>query len=577
MKNRQKGRFSETIPLIEEVFATAQRLPMSAWSVYYSVTFAFVLGLLYFWFDMANHTFAYERLSLGAAGLTVLFIVMKTGHVYFLRCVTEEVSGEEFSVRPRLSGVVSNQTIVQTTGLLLLPLAIVFVVPFAHLYAFYQNVSVLDDGRRTLRELMSEARVQAGLNQRQNHIMLWLLSPHVVVVAVVFYLVLMPIMRMTTPVWTDYYVFLYAFVGTVVVLPLCPFGILVTVNIGATLVMIPSLLKTLLGIESVFTVGSGFAGSPSFFVVVSGLTFLCLDPLVTIGYSVRCFRGASVHSGKDLKVGLSRLRGAAGFLVVILAGVLCGSASGQESSAGGGGLSAERLSQSIDETMQDRKFAWRFPRERPESSEDGFLASFNRMFRDSFEWVGKKIRMIIDSVRNLGDDPNSNRGSPGFLGGDSMKGIAFVLLIVLLGILLFVGVKAWRKRQIVEVVATPVHAVVPDLENESTTADELPSAEWLRLGRDLLEKGDIRLAMRAYFFAGLAQLAFRRLILLAAHKSNREYMLELARISHANADLFESFRGNLGVFESVWYGDHTVSETDLEEYIERQQRISHHV
>jgi len=580
LSRKGRGKIAQTIPLLEEIFSSAQSLGLSAWSSYYIPTLPFVLGLLYFWFDMANHAYAYERLPLAAGILSVLFLLMKTGHVYFTTKVSEQISGNLEEEQPRLAGVVANQSIFQVVGILLLPLSLLFVVPFGGLYALFQNASVLDNGNKPLKELFVESKEQAVLNPTQNHVMLWLICPYAVGVAVSFYLILVPIMQAVSPVWTDFYVAAYSIIVLVLVVPLCPFGVIVAINLGAALLLIPYLLKTLMGIDTIFTVNPSIASTPSFFVAVSGLTYLCLDPLIKIGYSIRCFQGAAIHSGQDLKVNLHRLKkGTATVLAVffVAAALLWSAPAFAQTTEAVPSIHVEQLDQAIDVTLQNRKFAWRTPRVRPEMADTGLFGSITLMLRDAAKWIVETIRDIMDWLEGLMPTGDRGGGQPGAMSGSTARDIAIVVLVVLLCVMGYVGFLAWRNSNVVEVVAAPVQPVVPDLRDENTTADELPSNEWLRLANEFMENGDTRLAMRAYFFAGLAHLDYRKFIRLAAHKSNREYRRELLRIAHAKEGLMESYSGNLRAFESVWYGDHKLNEAELNSYIEKQKWLSQDV
>src|SRR5213075_2221734 len=101
--------------------------------------------------------------------------------------------------------------------------------------------------------------------------------------------------------------------------------------------------------------------------------------------------------------------------------------------------------------------------------------------------------------------------------------------------------------------------VTPDVADESVGAERMPQDGWVRLGRELLSRGDLRLALRAFYLATLAHLAERSLIALARFKSNHDYEQELARRGHALQALVRLFSENLGVFERVWYGQHAVT------------------
>ena len=89
--------------------------------------------------------------------------------------------------------------------------------------------------------------------------------------------------------------------------------------------------------------------------------------------------------------------------------------------------------------------------------------------------------------------------------------------------------------------------------------EQLPEDGWTRMARELLEKGELRLALRAFYLASLAHLAGRNLITLAKFKSNRDYERELQRRAHAFAALLAVFGENVALFDRVWYGLHDVN------------------
>jgi len=114
---------------------------------------------------------------------------------------------------------------------------------------------------------------------------------------------------------------------------------------------------------------------------------------------------------------------------------------------------------------------------------------------------------------------------------------------------------------------------LPDIEAEETTADELPEDGWLTLARDLLERGEPRLALRALFLATLARLDGIQLIRIARFKSNRDYLRELERRARTEPDLRIAFLENMRLFESVWYGAHDPTPERVHRFTENQDRI----
>jgi hypothetical protein len=56
---------------------------------------------------------------------------------------------------------------------------------------------------------------------------------------------------------------------------------------------------------------------------------------------------------------------------------------------------------------------------------------------------------------------------------------------------------------------------------------------WTRLGREFRQRGELRLALRAFYLASLSHLAAKGLVTVARFKSNRDYERELRRRGHA--------------------------------------------
>ena len=125
----------------------------------------------------------------------------------------------------------------------------------------------------------------------------------------------------------------------------------------------------------------------------------------------------------------------------------------------------------------------------------------------------------------------------------STHGFIYLLIgvvLVIIGVLVWL---LWRTRSrtaSAETAATPA-APVPDLASDDVTGEELPVDGWTKLALELLERGELRLAMRAFYFSSLAHLAARSLVSLAKFKSNRDYERELLRRSHALPALSASF------------------------------------
>ena len=105
------------------------------------------------------------------------------------------------------------------------------------------------------------------------------------------------------------------------------------------------------------------------------------------------------------------------------------------------------------------------------------------------------------------------------------------------------------------------------------SGDELPVDGWAKLALELLERGELRLAMRAFYLSSLAHLAGRNLVSIARFKSNRDYERELLRRSHALPELTQHFSANVHVFDRVWYGQHDIDPDLLQQFRLNVERI----
>lgn len=518
------------LDLIGEATDALRRAPAGVLLAYYVGSLPAILGLLYFFVDMSRGAFARAHLIEASLGTAALYVWMKSWHTVFMSGLHASIAAKDAEPwsAARLARMIATQAALQPVGLFARFFSAQILVPYVWVYGFFQSASVLGDGTSPdLGTVMREAAAQARLWPRQAHFTLLLL-------------------------------FLFAFV--------------VAINSVVALFIVPQLLKTFLGIETVFSQSPMAMLNTTLFAAVAAVTYLVFDPLRKAAYVVRCFHGASLRTGNDLAVELRRIRGraqkvaVAAALVLLFAAPLPGIAAPAPPPAAQ--VDSQRLDQTIDEVLQRREFAWRMPREKVPDSEKGWLTSFveefarslGRMVSKALEWVGKifqKLRHIFgsDDERGLGRD-----GS-----GWSFATIAKPLLygaVALIGIILAVLLIRMR-RGVQKSVAIAEPSVIPDLTSEDVTADQLPEDGWLKLARELMQSGELRLALRASYLAGLAHLGQRQLITLARHKSNYDYDRELQRRARTRAELLAAFEANLAAFERAWYGLHEVTPETL--------------
>ncbi len=553
-RKKRKTKDKSALDIIEEATHIIRLMPARLFAIYYAGTLPFVLGFLYFWTDMSKSALAHEHIASGAFSIAVFFVWMKSWQAVFvseLRAFISYESSERWTPL-RVGRLMLTQTAMQPTGFVLLPVALLMTLPFGWTFAFYQNISFFGDGSTEgFRNVISKAWGQARLFQKQNH---------------VFLLV----------------VFL--------------FGIFVFLNVTVVIIYIPHLLKSLLGVETLFTKAGWNVFNTTFLAVTLGISFLVLDPLVKTVYMLRCFYGESLHSGEDLKLELKSLLSHGSALIVILGIVfsLMGSPCRSEASAPPAtepppaveqaAVSAEELDAAIGKVINKREYEWRLPRvDKPEDAEkSGLIETF---LRGMVETVGGWLRPVKEWVKSVADWivekllsirwPGRKRPQSEGIGSVAPDLLMYLLLTAVactLGITLY---RMWRRSRLrAEKLEVTDKAHVPDVADEGVTADEMSSDNWLRMARNLMEKGKVRLALRAFFLASLSHLAHQEFITIARFKSNRDYEYELGMKARSMPDIIEAFAQNIRIFESVWYGMHEITGESLSTFKKNLKKVT---
>jgi len=531
------------IELIEEAFQLLRRAPAALLAIYYAGSLPFVLALLYFWADMSRSPFADRHVAGAALGMGGLFLWMKFCHALFARRLRAVMTGESLSALSwrHYGRIFLSQAAVQPTGLFLLVLALVLAVPFAWVYAFYQNFTALDERESSeLRIKIREALQQALLSPKQNHLVL----------AILF-----------------------------------GFSFFVFLNWIILCLVLPGLVKTLFGVESIFSRGSLSLLNTTFFAVMVGLTYLSVDPFFKASYVLRCFYGQSRRSGQDLKIELrqqgrpARLGSSALLALFLLTPFGLNAASSQSSApvpqVAPVSAPPPELDRAINQVLQQQKYTWRMPREKLEGSETAekgiigrFMERVRQWLRSIRDWLIKWVRKIFGTRNNTGADSS---GGYGWIVALQLLLCALAGAVIVALVVLLFRVLRPRKRPVI-VPGEPL-GPAPDLTEENISVQLLPEAGWLKLGRELLERGELRLALRAFYLATLAHLAARNLISPAKFKSNRDYELELRRRGHSMPELLSIFGDNSLVFERIWYGLHEINQELVQQFLARVEQI----
>jgi hypothetical protein len=356
----------------------------------------------------------------------------------------------------------------------------------------------------------------------------------------------------------------------------------VFLNISFAAFIIPQMVKTLFGIESIFTLsGMRMILNTTFWIAMLGMTYLCLDPFIKTVYVLRCFYGSALKSGEDLKKELHHLlaggkKMAMGLAIVVLCATPFASLAKQATA-----ISPGEMDRSIEETLERRKFAWRMPRETVQQGEQeakGPLAAAIKWLLDVLakgtRILEKLITLIIDWLQNQMSEQHKKSESSNKSWITSVRIILVLLLLLFSAVLTFVFFRIWRRRRTGTIEAAVVGvAPLPDLNDESTSADDLPANRWLVLAEEFAAKGELRLAMRALYLATLAYLAEQELITIEIYKSNREYERELKRRAHEREEMLIIFSKSLNLFERVWYGMYRIPRADFDDFSMNLKKI----
>ena len=551
MKNGGALFIPSGLTIAEKAVDLLRRAGAPALIDYYIGSLPFVLGLLYFWSDMSRNPIAGRYCGPSAAGLALLFVWMKYWQVRFCRrltCLVQGVEPESWPLKRSLA-TLARQSALQATGVLVLPLSAVIVLPWAWTYAFYQNAAIMDDPRpKGVIQLGRNATRQALLWPGQNHLFLSVLTL---------------------------------------------FGFIVLVNLGITLILLPNLIKSLLGIETVFTLSAWSMLNTTFLAVQFSLAYLCIDPIIKAGYVLRCFHGAALQTGEDIRAALKPYLALTLICVALSPLLLPARSSAQARDDARPGIFfphaamdisdyPRRMDAALDQVLLERRFTWRLPREKTKTDqaarEQGWLGSvfdwLGDLLASALQPVGHWIKAFMQWLKQFISPPAPVEAG----GGGDWRGphrAAFYALGVALAVILVLGAIRWRRgrRPTQQAPHEMTTAQIVDLSDENLSAQDLPTDRWLQLAAEMMKRQDYRHALRALYLSVISILAEGNRVVPARHKTNQDYYYELARHAHAEPEILQLFLSCMRLFEQAWYGMHAVSNAQVERFAHDQKRI----
>jgi hypothetical protein len=365
------------------------------------------------------------------------------------------------------------------------------------------------------------------------------------------------------------------------------FAFCVFLNWATVCLLLPQLAKMLFGISSIFTESPYSALNTTFFSGMAALTYLCVDPILKTIYVLRCFYGESLQSGEDLKAELkpfavSAQKFAAG-IVIVFTLICCAPSIAADTTLPSlpakSQIAPSDLDQAINQTIHESKYTWRMPRQQiiEDDANEGVFAKFidqlgkmlRKWARATWDWLQTIWQKLFPRQRTFSNEDKSS----GYGWIMSVELLLYALVAAAVAALVIFLFRVWRGRRSPSPAVADAVLPVPDIADENVRADQLPEDGWTKLARELLERGEFRLAMRAFYLASLAHLAARHLIHIARFKSNRDYERELRRRAHSFPNLLSVFDDNIFAFERVWYGMHAADRAGVDQFAVNIEKI----
>lgn len=182
--------------------------------------------------------------------------------------------------------------------------------------------------------------------------------------------------------------------------------------------------------------------------------------------------------------------------------------------------------------------------QKPEEKKESFI---QKAINDLFEWL-KNVFPKFDLGESSGI--NTQPIKP------FLQFVVFLVAFGIIGFLLYrfapVLFKSFRQRE-------KKNKETRVILGETLSADET-SQNLFSEAEDLAGKGDLRAAIRKGYIAFLCELSDRKIIGLASHKTNRDYLRDV----YKRENLYQEMRGLTSNFERYWYGFEAARNEDWE-------------
>ena len=260
---------TSALQLVEDAAHLLRRMPVTVGARYYTGAIVFWFSLFQLWAEMTSGAASDDARARLALQTALAYLWMKLWHAWFAKGLWRMLDPEAAFVRPTAGNalrVAAAQAAVHASSTILLPLAFIITLPAGWAVAFYQSASACallsrkEGAAMGMRELCRTALTCSLDTPRRNHVVLLHLS------------LLAPVLAFSC--WVGLIQLLY-------------------------------LARSLLGIETLFTLSLGAIFNPTLLFTAVLLCAMMTGPLLKAVYVVRCFESISRSSGANL---FARLR-----------------------------------------------------------------------------------------------------------------------------------------------------------------------------------------------------------------------------------------------------------------------------
>ncbi|PYS93479.1 MAG: hypothetical protein DMF64_04550 [Acidobacteria bacterium] len=172
---------------------------------------------------------------------------------------------------------------------------------------------------------------------------------------------------------------------------------------------------------------------------------------------------------------------------------------------------------------------------------------------------------FLNWLRSLMPEPKPMQPGTAMFLSRAARGLIYALCIAVITFIVWrFGPRLWQRKLTRKREEQSRVVLGEQLAPDETAADLLTEAE--RLAR----AGDLRGAIRKAYIAVLCELGDRKILRLAPHKTNRDYL----RALREHARLFQSVQPLTNAYERHWYGLTPASEADWNEFQAQSKAVT---